>query len=756
MNHWRRLMPDAQITTPSSSPSPESTNRKGVQPRAGAITRLTRAVLAHKRMVVVFWVLLTLVGMASASSATKALKQKFSEPGKEGWVTNQQIERDFHGTGGGGAPLLAVVTLPAGARVSSPGVQSGLRGVESRLERVLPGARLAGYASTGSAGFLSTDGRTTFIVAYPPPDRTQAFEDNPNAAKTASAALAGTTIAGAPVHLTGFDALSAQSGGGNGPGVLVEALLGGLGALLVLAFVFGSFLAIVPILMAIVSIMTTFLVVWGLTAITEVSPVVQFLIALIGLGVSIDYSLLVVVRWREERAHGLSGEAAIERAMQTAGRAVVFSGTTVAIGLLALVALPLPFLRSVGYGGMLIPLISVIVAVTLLPVVLSKLGPRLDWPHVRNDDKASRWWTGWASLVVRRRWVAALGAALVLAALVLAATNLQLGTPNANTIAKQGDATEGLVALERSGIGSGVLLPHEVLISGSTSPERVARALAAVPGIHGAVAPSGWRHPGATVVDAFATPDASTAGGRATLANVRSVARAAGPDVHVGGLPAQNHDFIEAVYGNFPLMIALIALITFVLLARAFRSLLLPLKAVILNVISVGAAWGVLELVWQNGHGSSLIWGIAATGSITSWIPLMVFAFLFGLSMDYEVFILARMREEYDATGSTDTAVIRGIGRTGRLVTSAALILFLAFVSLASGPETEIKVLATGLAAGILLDATVIRALLVPAVVSLFGSWNWWLPTMPARLLRVEPSPSPRPVGQQPAAEGAL
>ena len=745
-------MPDSQLAVP---PSPHSSQRTAPERPAGALTRLTHAVLVHKRAVVIFWVLLTIIGGASAGSATKALKQKFSEPGKEGWVTNQQIEREFGGTGGSGAPLLAVVTLPAGTPVSSATVESGLRGAESRLQEVLPGTRIAGYASTGSRSFLSADSRTTFIVAYPPPDRTQAFEDNPNAAKKASAALAGTTIAGAPVHLTGFDVLSVQSGGGTGPGVLFEALLGGLGALLVLAFVFGSFLAIVPILMAIVSILTSFLVVWGLTAVTEVSPIVQFLIALIGLGVSIDYSLLVVVRWREERAHGLSGEAAIERAMQTAGRAVVFSGTTVAIGLLALVALPLPFLRSVGYGGMLIPLISVIVALTLLPVVLSKLGTRLDWPHVRNDDKASRAWTGWAKLVVRRRWVAALGAALVLGALVLAATNLQLGTPNANTIAKQGDAKRGLLALESSGIGSGVLLPDEVLVGSSSSPESVAKALAAVPGVHGTVAPVTWRRSGAAVVDAFETPDASTSEGRATLASVRSVARASGPDVHVGGLPAQNHDFIEAVYGNFPLMIALIALITFVLLARAFRSLLLPLKAVVLNVISVGAAWGVLEIVWQNGHGSSLIWGIPATGSITAWVPLMVFAFLFGLSMDYEVFILSRMREEYDATGSTDTAVVRGIGRTGRLVTSAALILFLAFVSLASGPETEIKLLATGLAAGILLDATVIRALLVPAVVSLFGRWNWWLPQMPARLLRVDPSPGPGPLRSSAVSEGA-
>jgi RND superfamily putative drug exporter len=224
---------------------------------------------------------------------------------------------------------------------------------------------------------------------------------------------------------------------------------------------------------------------------------------------------------------------------------------------------------------------------------------------------------------------------------------------------------------------------------------------------------------------------------------MRNTVHADAADAGLGGPVAQNADFIDAVYGNFPLMIALISIITFILLARAFRSLLLPAKAVILNVISVCAAWGVLVLFWQQGHGSEAIWSIPATGSITAWIPLMIFAFLFGLSMDYEVFILARMREEYDATGDTDEAVVRGIGRTGRLVTSAALILFLAFVSMASGPETDVKVMATGLAAGILLDATVIRALLVPAVISLFGRWNWVLPAGPARLLRVKPSLPP-------------
>jgi RND superfamily putative drug exporter len=191
------------------------------------------------------------------------------------------------------------------------------------------------------------------------------------------------------VHLTGFDALQRQQGGGKGSGVLLEAMLGGFGALLVLAFVFASLLAFIPLLMAIVSIMTTFLVLWGVTAFADVSMIVEFLVALIGLGVAIDYALIVVVRWREERAHGLTGDEAVVRAMETAGRAVVFSGTTVAIGLLAMITLPLPFLRSIGYAGMLIPLVSVVVAVTLLPVVLAKVGNRLDWPHVRTDDKAA-------------------------------------------------------------------------------------------------------------------------------------------------------------------------------------------------------------------------------------------------------------------------------------------------------------------------------------------------------------------------------
>jgi RND superfamily putative drug exporter len=399
-----------------------------------------------------------------------------------------------------------------------------------------------------------------------------------------------------------------------------------------------------------------------------------------------------------------------------------------------------------GYGGMLIPLVSVVVAITLLPVVLAKLGPRLDWPHRRTDERASRAWTRWASAVSRRRWVAAGAGMAVVLALVLAATGLQLGSSDADTMASSGEAHDGLVALESSGIGEGSLLPHEILVGESTDPDALATELDDIAGVHGAVAPAGdsWRNGEGAVVEVIPTPDSSSDAGAATLEEVRSVAHSSGPDVQVGGQPAANADFIDAVYGSFPLMIALIAVTTFVLLARAFRSLLLPAKAILLNILSVAAAWGVLALVWQHGYGSELIWDIQATGSIPSWMPLMIFAFLFGLSMDYEVFILARMREVYDETGSTEAAVVEGIGRTGRLVTSAALILFLAFVSMASGPGTDLKMFATGLGAGILLDATVIRALIVPAVIALMGRWNWWLPRWPARLLRVPASPLAR------------
>lgn len=700
---------------------------------------LTRWVLAHKLYVVLFWVALTIVGGASSSSAVSALSQQFDLPGSQAYKTDIAIAHAY-GNGADTLPIVPVVTLPAGTTVNSPGIRTQLLQAFARASTAVPNERVVSYASTGNHLFVSRDGRTTFGLIYlPRVFQPAAFLRNLNLVKSV---MQHESVAGVHFHVTGIDVLAlGSSGGGGGPSLLIEALLGGFGALLVLIFVFRTFMALVPLVMAIVAIPTTYLLVWGLTVITDISFIVQFLVALIGLGVAIDYSLVVVLRWREERASGLENSAAVERAMATAGRAVVFSGTTVAIGLLALIVLPVPFLRSMGIGGMLIPLVSVLVALTLLPAVLGSVGPRLDWPRFAAGGNESHFWHRWSALIVRRRWIAAAVGVLILGALVAEASTIALGQSKADALAKSGDAYQGLKALEGSGFQVGLLSPFEVLVQHGNPAETAAR-LGHVAGIQGAVAPTSasWHRPGSALVAVLPVADASSSDGRAAVGRIRQAAKSLPGTIGVGGPAPLTTDFISAVYGNFPLMILLITLVTFLLLARAFRSLVLPLKAVMLNVLSVGAAWGVLVLVWQYGYGSMLIWGIRSTGAITFWIPLMVFAFLFGLSMDYEVFILSRVREEYDRSGTTNAAVVTGIGRTGRLVTSAALILFCAFVALASGPETDIKVLGTGLGAGILLDATVVRMLLVPALVSLLGRWNWYLPAFPARLLRVQPS----------------
>ena len=415
----------------------------------------------------------------------------------------------------------------------------------------------------------------------------------------------------------------------------------------------------------------------------------------------------------------------------------------VALSLMALVALPVPVLRSIGIAGLMIALVSVAVAITLLPVILATVGPRLDRRHGRREERASRAWTRWAHMIVRHRVLAAVGSTAVLGALVFAAATIQLGSPQAESLGQGGPARAGLDQLQHAGIGPGPLSPFEALVGASDSGA-VAGELRRVEGVQSAVAVD------ERLVTVIPAGDGNSPAGRETLERMRAAS-----DTTIGGDAAQSADFIDAVYGNFPLLIALIAGLTFLLLARAFRSLILPLKAVALNLLSVGAAWGLLVLVFQNGWGSDLIWGIEATQAINVEMPIFVFAFLFGVSMDYQVFIISRMREAYDRTGSTETAVVEGIGRTGRLVTSAALILGLAFVAFGAQPGTEAKIFATALGGGILIDATIIRGVLAPAVVALFGRWNWWLPTWAARLLRVEPSPAHREAAPEPVVTAA-
>jgi RND superfamily putative drug exporter len=704
-------------------------------------------VLAHRRWIILFWLLLAVAGATAAGQVSKRLTYDFSLPGQPGTRTAQQITQTF-GNGGYFAPYLVSVTYPQGQTVA--GHQAQVAAAFDAVATKVPSVRVLHEANTGDAAFRTRDGRTSYAMVF------YHFDASKGRLPTEQlrAALEAAKPAGTTVGVTGEDVLASGSGS-DGFGVLAETILGGVGALAVLAFVFASLLALLPLVVAMASILATFVLLLPLTYLGRFSGLVQFLIALVGLGVAIDYSLLLVTRWREERHRGRDNHDAVAVAMQTAGQAVLFSGVTVAIGLLALLALPVPFMRSVGIGGALIPLASVAATLSLTPAILGGIGPRVDWPRIRRERSASRAWSAWTAGVVRTRWVAAGLSVAVLLVLVGAFSGIKIGLSSTESLAKSGPAYQALQTLRRGGVAPGNLTPIEVLVS-TDQARAVAAELARVEGIQRAVVPSGpaSNRDGRSVV--VLIPDRETVNSKSVevVRRVGDRSRDLPGVIGVTGTGAAQVDFLHAVYGNFPLMLGVIALLTYVLLVRAFRSLLLPLKAVLLNLLSLGATYGIMVLFWQHGIGSRAAFGITATGAITFWVPLLVFAFLFGLSMDYEVFILARMREEYDATGSTDRAVIRGMARTGRLVTSAALILFLAFAALASGPSTDLKVMATGLGFGILLDATIVRSLLVPSLVSLFGSWNWYLPAGLARVLRVQPSQEM--IEEQPVPELAL
>ena len=693
--------------------------------------RLAHFVLRHRRLVGLFWLVVMLAGGAAASQVGSRLTLDFSLPGQPGYTTEQQLLRTY-GVGSE-TTLVPVVTVPTGQTVAQD--RARIATVFQAVRAQVPGVRVLDLVSTGDERFAPVGGRIAFGIIYgPPPTGFGAgieVKVQPVLDKAAAAA-------GLGVGLTSYDLLS-RGGDSGGPSVLAETLVGATGALLVLVFVFASFMALVPLLIALVSILTTFLLVLGLTYLTDVSFVVQFLISLIGLGVAIDYSLLLVSRWREERAHGHDNHTAVAIAVRTAGHAVFASGVTVAISLVALVVVPVPFLRSMGLAGMLIPLVSVSVVLTLLPALLGGLGPRLDWPRIRKEGTAARGWSAWARLIVRRRWVAAGAALVALGFLISPVFDLRIGQSDLASLARSGPAYDTVQQLRASGTGAGVLTPITVLVPTGQGPA-AATAARGVKGVYSASV--GGSAGGTDLVDVLPLRETVDSNGTAVVESVRhAIDGATTGKVGVTGAGATVQDYFHAVYDNFPYVLLLISVVTFLLLVRTFRSLLLPLKAVLLNLVSLSAVFGAVVFFWQKGHGSGSVFGVSPTGAITFWLPVLIFAFLFGLSMDYEVFILARMREEYDDSGSTAAAVVTGLGRTGRLVTSAALILFFAFAALASAPGTDIKVLGTALGVGILVDATIVRALLVPALVSLLGRWNWWLPASLARLLRVEPSP---------------
>jgi putative drug exporter of the RND superfamily len=708
------------------------------------LARLAHVVARHRWKVIAAWIVLTLFGGFAAGQVSKRWYQSFSIPGKSAYEANQRTLKAF---GTGVRPPDVVVFHTAGDATKSGAIAAAMK----RAASVLPHSRTSSYFSTHDLMYVSKDRHTTFEEVYPyGPSKF----DSKSMAKEVQAAAAHGLPAGIQAEVTGHDPLEeASTHGGGSSNVLLEAVVGGLGAIVILLFVFGTLPAIlVPVAVAAAAILNTFTLVWALTYITNVSIIVQFLIALVGLGVAIDYALLMIFRFRDELREGEDVETALVETMTHAGRSVIVSGSTVAVGLLSMIILPLPFIRSIG--GMLIPAVSVIASITLMPAILAALGQRINSVRllpkrfVDHGHPEDGGWGRWARFVLRRPWPVAVTGTAIVAVLVVLGVQLNPNESQLKNFPGTGTAIAGRSMLANAGFSPGVMKPFVTLVENGGNAQQVAAKERTVSGIVGATVPPGpaWHQGQDTLVEAFPAIDGAAPGIQGVINRVNDALR--GTDATLGGVPAVDRDFVHAVYGNFPYVLAFVLVLTLVLLTRAFRSIVLPIKAAILNLVSLGAAFGIVVFIFQMGHGSSL-WNITATQAITAWIPLMIFAFLFGLSMDYEVFMLTRMREAYDETGSTERAIELGLARTGKLVTSAALILMFAFLVLSSSPGFEIKEFAIGLAAGIIFDATVIRALLVPALMRLLGDANWWLPDWTRRALFIRPEgrrePDPQP-----------
>jgi len=548
-------------------------------------------------------------------------------------------------------------------------------------------------------------------------------------------------------------------------------------AILILLVVFGlSWAVTMPLLFAASTIMGTLGAVYIFAHYVTMATYVTNLVQLIGLGIAIDYSLLVVYRFREELARNGSVDDAIVRTMQTAGRAVVFSGATVAIGLALLLFMPSPFMRSMGIGGFLIPLVSIAAAATLQPTLLSLYGRRgtkrvpvahfvrerlrIPLPRLAGTEDVDKGMWGRLAHAIMRRPSAflAVGATLLIAA-ALPVFALKLTPGSASGIPQHPQAVHGFNILKQA-VGPGALSPTQIVIDAGQGKQvlsapiqrsiatlernvradkevvfvryRPARPYLDKSGRYAQIIVAGKHEYGEGAAQDFVH--------RLRDDIVPAANWPAGVRVLAGGGPPQGVDFIERSYSVFPWLILAVLVLTYLVLLRAFRSLILPLKAVLLNLLSVGASYGMLVVIFKWGIGSDLL-GLYKFNQVEAWIPIFLFAMLFGLSMDYEVFLVSRMREAWDRVHDNERAVVEGLERTGRIVTAAAIVMVAAFSGFVAGRVVGLQEFGMGLAVAIFIDATIVRALLVPSLMALFGRWNWWLPERAAKLARVPASP---------------
>ncbi|WP_425145503.1 MMPL family transporter [Deinococcus sp.] len=742
---------------------------------------LARFVTRRPWLVLIIWLILVAL---CAPFAARAPARLSADPGSLTHSESATVIERLRDKFGEGHTNTVLLLTEGTLRPNAPAFQTAYTGLLEGLAKVPGVSRVTRYNRQVGYPALSPDGRLTLSLAQIP-----LRVPGTAALKAIREYLAGWEAGAgkaAPfrVRLTGGQAIAndftAYAESDTKRSEFAALPLTGV----VLLLVFGALVATgLPLLMSVLSITLAMAGLYALTEVAIISTFAQSVITLLGLGAGIDYALLMVNRFREElRREGQPDGArgAAYRTVLTAGRSVAFSGLTVAVAMAALIIPPIAFVRGMGLGGVLVVLLTVLSSVTALPAAFVLLGERVNSPRVlrlawSQNAGASAAWTAFARRVIARPWLGLLGSSALLLTLAAPALDLKTGYAGAFGLTAGVESRDALRQVQALGAG-GLLSSFEVIYDLRGQPfgpgnrgifRRVSTALEALPGVRAVISPflnaatlaplSTVRGGGASLdslgqLSALARRSLSPDHGwlRLTIipdhylradaidayqGRLRSVLNTAGLPYLVGGAPVGEREFTRAIVGATPLAVSIVFAVTFLLFLVAFRSIVIPIKSILMNSLTVGAAYGVVVLVVQKGLLAGPLGIPDDVGVLDSSLPLLLFAVLFGLSMDYEIFLLSRVQEEHLRGRSNDEAIVLAVGRTARIITSAAAIMFIVFSAFIVGRVVINKSIGLGLAAAVLLDATLVRLVLVPSFLKLAGKWNWWLPGWLDRLL---------------------
>jgi RND superfamily putative drug exporter len=759
----------------------------------GVFAAIGRFSYRYRWPVVIGWVLAFLVGLFLTTKLSSELKGGgFSNPNSPSQLALDLMNAKLHS---GLATLSVVFTSPSpDAAESARG--AAFQAAEARaLSRLtpqsLPGLQtVQTYATTGDGTLISKDGKASVAVLVFDVPLEEAQKQVPHIRSLLQPAGLKAYLTGEPAVYADLENLSARD--------LRRAESYALPfALIVLLLVFGSVVAAgLPVIGGSMAVTITLGVVYFLAQRFDLSIFVMNTASMLGLAVGIDYSLFIVGRFREELAGGATVARAVETTVARAGRSIFFSGIAVVIGLFGLVTFQYMSLRSIGWGGAIVVFFSVASALTLLPALLGILGPRVDsWRILGRGDHEGHFWQRWADGVMRHPWIVLAGTVALILVFAAPFLNIVVNVPTATSLPTTVESRRGYDMLQ-SRFDRGALQPVVVMLTwetGQKNPLSTAnlaplyaygKELAKLPGVAsvssivnlpgldsarqvngfwGAVAAANWHGsvpppfgsrptmppekvkaatellktttaPGVVVFSIALASDPTSSQAQDLAVAARGLQPPPGTTVHVAGLSAGVYDFVHALYSRFPWVVLYIFVVSYIVLLVLLRSVVLPLKAVLMNTLSILASFGALVFVFQEGHFENVL-GFSSTGSIDATLPIIMFCTIFGVSMDYEVFLLTRMRESWLETRDNRSAVAFGLAKTGRIITSAALIIVIVAGSFALTSILITKAMGVGLAVAIALDATIIRILLVPATMRILGRVNWWMPKWLERVL---------------------